>query len=105
MVSADATKEGHVDLFAGNSVNNGIIPFIANGQNNVFQSWLNEHHDSHVYQRVGDMYEPFDKFDETIYRDTALGAQPAQQYNSWYWFVWQRFKQALPSWITGLKLT
>ena len=86
--SANKRTEDHVHLSGVNSQGiaqpfgtprlNGYWTFIALGQKHKFKSWL-EKHNPLVYQDARYAYEPFDKFRESVYRDTALGAEPAPE--------------------------
>ena len=80
--TADARSQDHVNLYVKNSP--GIVQndfqgsFIALDQKHKFKSWL-ENHVPFVYPDIYERYEPFDKFYESRYRDTALGAQPEEE--------------------------
>ena len=82
ILDAIAKHKEHVRSFVGNSPGmgseHGIWTFFALGQKHKFESWL-KNHKPHVYQDTKDEYEPFDKFRESVYRDTALGAEPAPE--------------------------
>ena len=82
ILNAIAKHKEHVRLFVGNSPGmgpeHGIWTFFAFDQKNKFISWLDTHV-PFVYQYARHEYEPFDQFDESRYRDTALGAEPAPE--------------------------
>ena len=80
--TADARSQDHVRFLGQNSP--GMVKndfqgsFIALDQKHKFKSWL-ENHVPFVYPDIYERYEPFDKFYESRYRDTALGAQPEEE--------------------------